>query len=193
MPNKRRATTPKYEKQRKLGLYLLQVVKATNDGAPLPITQDDVRKLLKKNHRVNIPNSTSSVYVSLLTDDKLFGRIWLRQDGHNISLFSEEETLADSQAIEALFVAHSLIDGNDRVAIPDWVDKCVKRLKITPEDCNGFLQEFITCSYASFSDDDPGSVIELDVRAFSEDGFYLRLARYAKLTKRVSRRKKAKK
>jgi hypothetical protein len=176
----------KMDKMIKLGLFLVELVKVTNDGE-LPINQTELRKRLKVNHRISIPPATSTEYVKILEND--LARVWIKTDGHNVSLFSEEETLSNSIAIEALFIANALVDSEDCINIEEWISKCEANLQCPPETCRGFIEDFFSCKYAISRFTKKAEMIHLDVRAFNEDNFYLKQARNANIKRRLSRRK----
>lgn len=185
------AEKAKAEQQRRLGLLILEVVRATVDGL-LPINQRDIHRLLKKNHRLDLAPSQSSKLVSILREE-FNGKIWLRTDGHHpLYLFSEETTLVEARAIKALFLAKELIDGDEQISIEEWITLCEKKLNCSSTDCEAYLADFVICGYVVGDLNKVSKTVKLDVRAIGEDDFYLQPAAKAGLKKRVPRTKRPK-
>jgi hypothetical protein len=171
----------KEEKLRKMGLVLVEVVRATNEGTS-PTSQQEISKALRTRWRVKIASSTLSIYVKELEEGT---NPWLRTDGHKVSLISEDRTLMDSKAIEALLLARRIMNGNDRFSVRAWVQKCDQEVQLSEESCTSFLEEYDRCGYVS--SEGGAGMRKLNLRAINEDMFYLRRAKGAGLKKRPPR------
>jgi hypothetical protein len=117
-------------------------------------------------------------------------KIWLKVDGQKVTLFSEDETLVDSRAIRALYLARQELNEDGLIAISDWKALCASQLNLSDETCDEFLSDFIKCRYVDGPDKQ--GFLRIDVRAIGEDDFYLAPAARARLKKSIARTKPAK-
>jgi hypothetical protein len=166
---------PKRTKEEKLGLIVVEVIRATNEGRS-PTKQKEISKAVARKGE-SIPGSTLSGYIG-----ELEGKGILQTDGHNVTLASELTTLTDSLAIDVLLIAYEGRDENGCFTADAWTQICTK-LKITKNRSTALLDEFKICGYLLTEKTDPNSFEELNVRAINEDLFYLKPARRAKLKK----------
>src|SRR5258708_13748394 len=89
-----------------MGLLLVEVVRATNEGE-LPVNQKTLYALVRRKYRMDTPDKVAYPLTGILRTSQL-GRIWLRTEGHSVFLFSEAETISNSNAVAALFLAREL-------------------------------------------------------------------------------------
>lgn len=184
-PKKTRQRLLLSERKRRLGLYVVEVARATHKG-DLPITQGEIRLLLRKKYNIEVTAAASSEFVETLRKEYNH-KVWLRTSGHKVNLFSEDETLVESRAIKALFLATSLIDNDECVPLHQWFAVCQEKLDCSQDDCESYLADYIVCKYAVAARKKEKEIMKLDMRAFREDDFYLRQARKAGMKKRVGR------
>jgi hypothetical protein len=176
------------ERDRRLGLFVMEVARATHEGR-LPVSQTDIKRALKKNFRLDLPNSTCGQLAKILKN-QYRNKTWLKVDGHKVTLYSEEETLVDSRAIRALFIARDELNDDGNIAIVNWKAMCSDKLNLSDEMCDEFITDFVRCRYVRPPDD--RGLIEVDVRAIGEDDFYLSTAVKAGLKKSTARTTHAK-
>lgn len=177
------------ERDRRLGLFVVEVARATHEGR-LPVSQADIRRSLKKNFRLDLPPATSTSLTTILKHEYR-NKIWLKVDGQKVTLFSEDETLVDSRAIRALYLAREELNDDGRIAAAEWKDLCSSELNLSDEMCDEFLGDFIKCRYVDGPD--KRGFLKIDVRAIGEDDFYLAAAVKAGLKKSTARTKPSKK
>lgn len=176
---------PQEQKLRKMGLVVVEVARATNDG-DAPVTQRQIRERVNLNWSVGLAPATLSGYVKQLGVWE--ARKWLKTDGQMVSLADEDRTLRDSRAIKALFLARRWMDRNERFSVRAWLRRCWKEFQLTDNTCRPFLQDYKQCGYLIESDDpdrDP-DLEQLNPRVINEDRFYLNPAGDANLRKRTS-------
>lgn len=185
MPQKKASGKISIPREKKLAWFIIEVARATSEGRA-PVTQKEIRKAIHHNRGEKIPPATSSECVKTLEGDAM-GKVWLRTEGHSVFLATEETTLIDSTAIEALHIAYKLKDANDHVPLRAWAQACQQKLRgVTADRCQEFLADYTRCLYCHEANNPEYFV--LDIRAYNEDLFYLNEAGLAKLKKRVSRR-----
>lgn len=177
------------ENDRRLGLYIVEVARATLEGR-LPINQKGVLRALKANHRLNLPPEKSTAITKILKQE-FRNKIWLNVSGHEVTLFSEDETLVDARAVRALFLARDFLNEDGAFILADWVSACENTINLAEDTCTEFLEDYIACNYAN-RPDNKGRV-KLDIRAIGEDSFYLNQAAKAGLRKSIARTKLVKK
>ena len=175
------------ERDRRLGLFIVEVARATHEGR-LPISQTEIRRALKRNFRLDLPPATAHLLSNILRHD-FRNKVWLKVDGHQVTLFSEEETLVDSRAIRALLLARDHRNDDGFIAIPAWKELCLSELNLTNETCDEFVSDFVKSRY--IEEPDSKGFLKLDVRAIGEDEFYLTQAAKAGIKKSVARTKPA--
>ena len=175
------------ERDRRLGLFIVEVARATHEGR-LPISQTEIRRALKRNFRLDLAPSPAHLLSNILRHE-FRNKIWLKVDGHQVTLFSEDETLVDSRAIRALLLARDRRNDDGFIAIPAWKELCLSELNLTGETCDEFLSDFVKSRYVE--EPDSKGVLKLDVRAIGEDEFYLTQAAKAGIKKSVARTRPA--
>ncbi|MBK9214618.1 MAG: hypothetical protein IPM59_03325 [Chloracidobacterium sp.] len=175
------------ERDRRLGLFIVEVARATHEGR-LPVNQTDIRRSLKKNFRLDLPPATSTSLTNILKHEYR-NKIWLKVDGQKVTLFSEDETLVDSRAIRALYLAREELNDDGHIALTEWKELCASELNLSDETCEEFLNDFIKCRY--IDGPDKRGFLKVDVRAIGEDEFYLAAAAKAGLKKSIARTKPA--
>lgn len=185
LPTKMRQRISFTERRRRFGLFIVEVARATHTGK-LPIKQPDIRKIFKSRHKIDLKEFASSEIVNALAKP-YNNKIWLRKNGHEVYLHSEENTLVDARAIKSLFLAKSIKDGDDRFGVDIWIEACDKKLSCTPSDCETYLSDYAKCGYLMETSNEETSYRQLDIRAMGEDDFYLRQAAKAGMKKRISR------
>jgi hypothetical protein len=176
------------ERERRLGLFIVEVVRATYEGR-VPITQVELRKALKKNWRLDLPGSTSTNLCNILKRP-FRNKTWLIVDGHKVTLFSEDETLADFRAAKAVLLGRDNINEDFLIDIGAWRTLCKSKHKLSCNVFDEFLDDIIRCRYVVRTDA-PG-IVEFDPRAIGEDEFYLTQAAKAGIKKSTARTKQAK-
>ena len=176
------------ERDRRLGLFVVEVARATHEGR-LPINQTEIRRALKKNFRLDLAPATSTALTNILKHE-FRNKIWIRVDGQKVTLFSEDETLVDSRAIRALYLGRENLNEEGQIALAEWKSACKAELKLSDDTCSEFLNDFVKCRYAEGPD--KRGFLKLDVRAIGEDDFYLSQAAKAGLKKSVARTRPAK-
>jgi hypothetical protein len=185
MPRKTARAAKK--RDRWIGLFLVELVRATHNGE-LPVTRQDLISLIGKKYRVSVKADVGYQLIrELLAKGADRSRVWLRTEGHDIYLFSEDETITNSDAIDALFIANELpIDASDCVDYGRWMAASMAASGYTPEMCERFVAEYMICGYAvEIIERDSGEkCLVLNPRNFNRDAFYLRSAREAGLRRR---------
>ena len=173
------------KRTKKHGYFLIEVVRAIHDGEQ-EILQNEVCSALSQRYKLSISDSTASRIAAELRDGSL-GRRWLMpRAGHGLRLFSEEETIANSSAIKALFVAKELIEDDDWVDHGGWKDACIARFDCASEALDEFVREFVSCGYVTEEANHDIRRFRLNPRRINRDSFYLLAAREANLRRRSS-------
>lgn len=175
------------ERDRRLGSFVVEVARATHEGR-LPISQTEIRRALKKNFRIDLAPASSTELANILKRE-FRNKVWIRVDGHKVTLYSEDETLVDSRAVTALLMAREELNDDGLIALSEWKTLCDERLKLSEEACDEFLNDFIKCGYVEGPD--KRGFLKLNVRAMGEDNFYLAQVAKAGLKKSIARTKPA--
>lgn len=185
MPHpKRRLIKRKDEKQRKLGLVVIEVARASNEGR-IPITQKNLRELIKRRYDIDIAPPTLSTYIRELEGTEVGNKQWLRTDGHKIYLANPDATLTDSSVIKALHLAHQLRDDSSiLININAWTRQCTKQLPHLDSDlCQSFLSVYHRCGYLLKPPTANSNAVELDLVAYNQHMFFLKEAVTANLNR----------
>jgi hypothetical protein len=177
------------ERHRLLGLIIVEVARAFNDGTPRSVNQTDVIGLIKKRHGGRkLSGSTMSGYINEWLRTDAMGRVWLETDArHGLALQSEETVLKDSKSIKALMIARRMANSDDRFSIKLWSARCKRVNGDSPEACREYLNQYEECRYI-VNGGATGETAQLDVAAINQDMFYLRQAQNADLKSRPKRR-----
>ena len=175
------------ERDRRLGLFVVEVARATHEGR-LPISQTEIRRALKRNFRLDLAPSAIHLLSSTLKHE-FRNKVWIKVEGHQVTLFSEDETLVDSRAVRSLLLARNHLNDDGSITVEEWKDLCDSELNLSSEACDELFLDIVECGYSN--GENRKGVLELNVRAIGEDEFYLQQAAKANLRKSVARTRPA--
>lgn len=169
------------EKKKKMAYVIIEVVRATNDG--IQVSQQDIRARVQQRWRIGLKKPTLSGYIKDLSADGEYQRKWLKTEGWTVLLDSEETTLIDSGAAQALVVGKAMLDEEDSCSLKLWLKTCTTKLGSTEDKCRSYLGGYIKCGYSVGMPE--GDRLTLIQRAINRDMFYLRELQSAGIRKRA--------